>query len=139
MIVAALVPGLGPAVVAAFIIYKFGSEALKIKKDFDDAPGTPEQKAVTAAIKEGIRVGIGQLVDDVVGQPVDEMARKTAYATAGELAKKGTFKQVAHGMNLPQSEGGDLQYFYASALSRIIEGAYEGAKDEISDYVAEEV
>lgn len=139
LILSALVPGLGPAVYAAFLIYKFGSEALKVKKDYDDASGTPEQKATMAAIKEGIRAGIGQLVGDVAGQPVEELARKTAYTTADGLAKEGTFKEVAHGMGLPKAEASDLQCFYEGALSRILEGAYGGAKDEISDYVAEEV
>ena len=139
LVVAALVPGLGPAVVAAFMTYKLGIEALKVKKDYDEAAGSPEQRATKAAIKEGIRVGIAWLAGDEAGPIVEKMANKTASTTADELGKEGTFKQVANGMGLPQSEAGDFQDFFSSSLSRAIEGAFEGAEDEIGDYVAEKV
>ena len=136
LIASALGPQLGAALFAGYLIYKFGNEALRVKRDYDEAEGTPEDRAVKAAVKEGVRVGVGLVIQKEVGDRVDALAQKTAATTTDALAKHGTFNQVVGGIGLPSSASEDLRDFYYSAFRRILSGAYQGAQDGISDYVA---
>ena len=137
--VSVLAPQLGAALFAGYLIYRFGNEALRVKRDYDEAEGTPEDKAVTAAVKEGVRVGVGLILQKEVGDKVDALAQRTAVATTDALAKHGTFNHVVGGIGLPSSASEDLRDFYYSAFRRILVGAYQGAQDEISDYVSRRV
>ena len=139
LVVSVLAPQLGAALFAGYLIYRFGNEALRVKRDYDEAEGTPEDKAVTAAVKEGVRVGVGLILQKEVGDKVDALAQRTAATTTDALAKHGTFDHVVGGIGLPSSASDDLRDFYYSAFRRILSGAYQGAQDEISDYVSRRV
>lgn len=139
-LVSALIPHLALAIVAAYYTYSVGQQLLAVKREYDDAKGTPEQKLVKVAIKEGFKRGLGAIIDATVGAQVHNAIDSSVNATAAQLTKDGVFDKVAskvEGSNPKSAE--DLRTLYIAAAEGILQNISDDATDEIVDYVTEEI
>jgi hypothetical protein len=135
---AALLPQFAMAIYAGYFAYKYGSEALGLKRDYDQMEGQPEEKVAILAAREGFKAGIGLVTDQAVGKEVGGAITDSVQATTRSLSSGGTFNAVANAMGQPD-EANDLRYFFATTLERTLNAIYAGGEDVITDYVAKRV
>jgi hypothetical protein len=129
-------PKVGAAIVAGYCIYKFGQKLNSMKKDYDSMRGTPVNELTALAIREGFRIGLGKIGDGILGTEVHKLIALSVHTTGNILSRHGVFRQVVHGIGLPESYEPDLRDFYTSAAQRTLEGVYSGVEGEIIDYVS---
>lgn len=139
-VLTALLPHLALAIVTAYYAYTVGQQLLDVKKEYEAAKGTPEQKAVKVAIKEGFKRGLGAIVDATVGTRVHDAIDSSVNTTAAELSKAEVFDRISskiEGSN-PQSAD-DLRTLYIASAKGILQSVANDVSDEIVDYVTEEI
>ncbi len=138
-----LFPQFAFAIYAAYYAYVVARHALEMKQDYDNAKGTPEERTVTMAVKEGFRVGIGAAigagVGELAGKPLHEAVKESVHVTADKLGEAGMFTIIATATGGTPNEEDELRYLYTATATRVAEGAMKGAEDEISQYITEEV
>jgi hypothetical protein len=135
---AALLPQFAMAIYAAYFVYRYGSEALGLKKDYDQMNGEPEEKMAIIAAREGFKAGIALVADQTVGKEVEGAVTNSVQTTTRSLSSSGTFDAVAGAMGQPGGAN-DLRYFFATTAEKTLNAVYGGAENVITDYVARRV
>lgn len=135
---AALLPQFAMAIYAGYFVYKYGSQALGLKKDYDQMKGEPEEKMAILAAREGFKAGVALVADQIIGKEVEGAITNSVQTTTRSLSSSGTFNAVASAMGQP-GEADDLRYFFATTAERTLNAVYGGAENTITDYVARRV
>lgn len=135
---AILLPQFAAAIYVGYFVYKYGIEALELKKDYDNMDGEPEEKMTILAAREGFKAGVGALVGETVGRQVHEAVSGSVQTTTRSLSNSGTFALVSGAMHLSGQQE-DLRYFFSTTMERTVEGVLEGTENAITDYVARRV
>ena len=118
-------------------MYKYGSKALALKREYDSVEGTPEDKIVHVAVEEGFKAGVSAITNETVGSQVHSLVKQSVHTTAERLAENDKFDMVARaaGSTSPTA-GEDLEYFFTNTAVDAVEGMYKGGTDAIADYIA---
>ena len=134
-IVGVLLPQFAAVIYVGYFVYKYGAQALALKKDYDEMEGEPEEKATKLAIREGFKAGIGAAASEIVGKPVSELVSESVHTTTECLSSDGTFENVARAIGKPDEED-LLRDFYMTTIERVANAVYDGVQDSITDYIA---
>lgn len=140
---ALLFPQFALAIYAAYYAYLVARHALAMKEDYDKAGGTPEERTIVVALKEGVRIGLGAAIGAeagmLMGPQLHDKVVDAVHITSSKFGEAGVFATLATVAGGSASDGEDLRYLYTSTATRVSEGAISGAGDEISQYIAEKV
>lgn len=107
-----LLPHFATAIYFGYFAYKYGSEVLDLKKDYDQMTGEPEEKMAILAVRESVALVVSQIVGEEF---------------AGAITSS------------VQTEADDLRYFYETTAESTLNAVIRRRKNSITDYVTTRV
>ncbi len=133
---AAALPQFAATIYTGYFAYKGIKKAVELKREYDKMKGTREEKIGRLAAREGIKALAGEVVGKQLDKPAGRVIETAVNASSAYLSRNGVFSEVVKRAGFSEDYSKDLRYFYTTTAVRSLQGAYSGAKDTVSEYVA---
>jgi hypothetical protein len=133
---AAAFPQFAGLLYAGYAAYQGMRTVHGILKEYQQSSGSPAQRAIRVGMIEGAKILVSNSVGKLLDKPTNQMIERAVQATTNIFSQGGVFTEIAKRVGKPQ-QGEDLEYFFATAAERSLIAAYDEAKSQVSQYVAE--
>lgn len=127
------------AIFAGYVAYRGIMKIRDLKAEYDELEGSTEERLARLAVREGVKIIIGETISMGLDKPTDETIDRAIHTTVDIMSKEGVFTEIVKRTGLPAEYSDDLRYFFMSTSKRTLKGSYVGASDKVADYAAREI
>jgi hypothetical protein len=127
------------AIFAGYVAYRGIMKIRDLKAEYDELEGSVEERLARLAVREGVRIIVGETLSMGLEKPTDEIIDRAIHTTVDGMSKAGVFSEIVKRTGLPAEYSDDLRYFFMSTSRRVVKGSFAGADDKLADYAAREI